>query len=130
MSGKSLKFFGPPTTKWRPFKIFMKVNGSDLLMAKIFKLHKYQTFVLMKNAWYEQNLICQEYVQFVIGLRLTGRRKYYFLIFAFFIFSNFKWLLSKIFWKTILFYNGFRGFLRSSITSQIFLIYTYLPMKR
>ena len=31
------------------------------------------------------------------GLRLTGRRKCYFSIFAFSLFPNFKWLLSKIF---------------------------------
>ena len=48
MSAKSLKFFGPPTTKWRPCKIFAKLNGNHLLMANIFKLHEYQTFGLMK----------------------------------------------------------------------------------
>ena len=48
MSAKSLKFFGPPTTKWRPCKIFGKLNGNHLLMANIFKLHEYQTFGLMK----------------------------------------------------------------------------------
>ena len=37
------------------------------------------------------------------GLRLTGCLKCYFLIFVFFIFPNFKWLLSKILWK-----NGYR----------------------
>ena len=39
MSDKSLKFFCPPTRKWRPYQI---------LMANIFKLHEYQTFGLMK----------------------------------------------------------------------------------
>ena len=48
MSAKSLKFFGPPTTKWRPCKIFAKLNGNHLLMASIFKLHEYQTFALTK----------------------------------------------------------------------------------
>ena len=48
ISTKSLKFFGPPTTKWRPCKIFAKLNGNHLLMANIFKLHEYQTFGLMK----------------------------------------------------------------------------------
>ena len=48
MSAKSLKFFGPPTTKWRPCKIFAKLNGNHLLMANIFKLHEYQKFGLMK----------------------------------------------------------------------------------
>ena len=40
--------FGPSTTKWRPCKIFAKLNGNHLLMANIFKLHEYQTFGLMK----------------------------------------------------------------------------------
>ena len=48
MSGKSLKFFGPTTTKRRSFKIFAKLNGNHLLVANIFKLHEYQTFGLMK----------------------------------------------------------------------------------
>ena len=33
--------------KMRPSKIFVKLNGNHLLMANIFKLHKYQTFRLM-----------------------------------------------------------------------------------
>ena len=48
MSAKILKFFGPPTTEWRSCKIFAKVNRNHLLMANIFKPHKYQTFGLMK----------------------------------------------------------------------------------
>ena len=43
-----MKFFGPPTTKWRSCKTFAKLNGNHLLMANIFKLHEYQTFGLMK----------------------------------------------------------------------------------
>ena len=46
--GKSLKFFGPTTTKWWSCKIFVKWNKNHLLMANIFKLHKYQTFGLLK----------------------------------------------------------------------------------
>ena len=61
MSAKSLKFFGPPTTKWRPCKIFAKLNGNHLLMANIFKLHEYQTFGLMKmhnmcKIWFANNI--------------------------------------------------------------------------
>ena len=48
ISAKSLKLFDPPTTKWRPCKIFAKLNRNHLLMTNIFKLHKYQTFALMK----------------------------------------------------------------------------------
>ena len=48
ISAKSLKFFGLPTTKWRPCKNFEKLNGNHLLMANIFKLREYQTFGLMK----------------------------------------------------------------------------------
>ena len=39
------------------------------------------------------------------GLQLTGRQKYYFLMFAFFIFPNFNRLLSKISWKNPPLYN-------------------------
>ena len=58
-----------------------------------------------------------------LGLRLTGRRKWYFLIFIFSLYANFKWLL----WKS---YNGFLVFLVISATSQISLIYTFVTMKQ
>ena len=61
MSAKSLKLFGPPTTKWRPCKVFAKLNENHLLMANIFKLHEYQTFGLMKmhnmcKIWFANNI--------------------------------------------------------------------------
>ena len=43
-----MKLFDPSTTKWRPCKVLAKLDGNHLLMANIFKLHKYQTFSLMK----------------------------------------------------------------------------------
>ena len=36
--GKSLKFFDPPTTKWRSFKFFAKLNGNHILMTNLSKL--------------------------------------------------------------------------------------------
>ena len=45
---KSLRFLGPPTIKWQPFKIFAKWKKKHLLMANIFKLHKHQKLGLMK----------------------------------------------------------------------------------
>ena len=48
LSAKSFLFFGPPTTKWWPCKIFARLNGNYLLMANIFKLHEYKTFAIMK----------------------------------------------------------------------------------
>ena len=48
MCAISLKFLGSPTTKWRPCKIFEKLNENYYLIANTFKLHKYQTFGLMK----------------------------------------------------------------------------------
>ena len=61
MSAKRLKLFGPPTTKWRPCKVFAKLNENHLLMANIFKLHEYQTFGLMKmhnmcKIWFANNI--------------------------------------------------------------------------
>ena len=42
--GESFKFFDSPTTKWRSFKFFAKLNGNRILMANCSKLRKYQTF--------------------------------------------------------------------------------------
>ena len=48
MSAKSLKLFGPPTTKWWACKDFAKLSGNHLLLANVFKPHEYQTFGLIK----------------------------------------------------------------------------------
>ena len=88
--------FGPPTKKWRACKNFAKLNGNHLLMANLFKLHKYQTIGLLKCIiWAKSNLailnpVCKKFV-----LRLTGCRNCYFLIFAFFYFSIFKMTIVK-----------------------------------
>ena len=42
--GESFKFFDSPTTKWRSFKFFAKLNGNHILMANFSKFRKYQTF--------------------------------------------------------------------------------------
>ena len=132
MSGKSLKIFCPPTTKWWPYKTFAKLNGNHLLIASIFKVHVCQTFGLMKM--HNMNKIRFANNKFSLwkkfGLRLTGHQKCYFLIFAFLFFQISDDNCQKSYEKTILFYNEFRRFLRSSTTSQMFLIYTFLTMKR
>ena len=48
MSAKSLKLFGPATTKWRPYKVYAKLHGNHLLMANIFERQEYQAFGLME----------------------------------------------------------------------------------
>ena len=48
MFGESFKFFDPPTTKWRSFKFFAKLNGNHILMANFSKFRKYQTFGLIE----------------------------------------------------------------------------------
>ena len=48
ISGKSLKIFALATTKWRPCKFFVKMNGNQHLMDNIFKLHKYQIYGVLK----------------------------------------------------------------------------------
>ena len=48
MPAKSLKVSGLPTTKWWPCKIFSKLTKNHVLTDNVFKLHKYQTFGLMK----------------------------------------------------------------------------------
>ena len=49
MSAKSLKCFGPPTTKWRPRKIFAKLNRSYLLMTKYFQTSR------ILDIWFNEN---------------------------------------------------------------------------
>ena len=45
---ESFKFFDAPTTKWRSFKFFAKLNGNHILMANFSKLCKCQTFDLIE----------------------------------------------------------------------------------
>ena len=56
MSAESLKLFGPPTTNWQPCKVLAKLNVNHHLMTNILKLHKYQTFDLMKMGLVFQGL--------------------------------------------------------------------------
>ena len=106
MSAKSLKFFGPPTTKWRPCKIFAKLNGNHLLMANISKLHKYKTFGLMKmHNMYKSDLPITYSVYGKVWFTMNGSSKmlfFSFCLFPFFQISNYCCQKS---------YNGFRGFL-------------------
>ena len=46
--GESFKFFDSPTTKWRSFKFFAKLNVNHILMANLSELCKYQRFGLIK----------------------------------------------------------------------------------
>ena len=57
---QSLKFFVLPTTKWQQSKSFAKLNRNHILKANIPKLHKYQTFGLLKmhnmnKIWFANN---------------------------------------------------------------------------
>ena len=43
MSANSLKLFGPHTTKWRPCKVFAKLNENHLLIVSLnFKSRYYR----------------------------------------------------------------------------------------
>ena len=95
---KVWSFLVHPPQNGSPVKFFAKLNGNHLSMASIFKLHECQTFRLTKmhnmcKIWFANNMFS---FMKMFGLRLTGRRKGYFWIFAFSFFPNFKWLLSKI----------------------------------
>ena len=106
---KSSKFFGPPTTKWRPCKFFVNLNGNHFLMAKSFKLHKYQTFGLSKIHNMSKIWFANKKFSFSKSL-VYDCRKYYLtsLPFSFFQISNDYYQNS--YGKTIFFYNGFRGY--------------------
>ena len=72
ISAKSLKFFGPPTTKWLLCKVFAKLNGNHLLMVNIFKFHDCQTFGLKKmhnmcKIWFCNNIFSLWKVWFTIN---------------------------------------------------------------
>ena len=124
MSAKSLKTFGSPTTKWRPCKIFPKLNGNHLFMANIFKLQEYQTFALMKCIiWAKSDLPVMNWVCEKFDLRWMGRRKCFFFYFWLFSFSKFRMTFCR---KP---YNGFWGFLWSSTKLHSFLILFILPEK-
>ena len=75
-----------------------KLNGNHLLMANIFKLHKYQTFGLMKihnmcKIWFANKIFSLWKAWFTIN----GPSNIVFFNFCFFrYYLNFKWLLSKI----------------------------------
>ena len=48
VSGESFKFFDPRTLNWRPFEIFAKLNGKDILLEVFAKFAKYQSKVLIE----------------------------------------------------------------------------------
>ena len=62
----------------------------------------------------------------IFGLELTGCQKCSFSIFAFFIFSNFKWLLPKILWKNHPFFKMVFGvFMKFYYVTNIFDSHTF-----
>ena len=108
-----------------PCQIFAKLDGNYLLMANVFKLHEYQTFGLMTihnmcKIWFANKYSICEKVWFTINAP-SKMVFFYFLRFPFTQISNDYCQKS---------YNGFWGFLVISSTSQIFLIYTFVTMKR
>ena len=112
-------------------QIYSKWNGNHLLIASIFKLHKYQTFGLLKmhnmnKIWFTNNKsVCKK-----VWFKINGLSKMLLFNFCFFYFSKFQMtIVKKLIEKPFLF-NGFRAFSWSSTTSQVFLIYIFLTMKR
>ena len=104
---------------------FAKLNGNHILMANVFKLHEYKTFCLTKihnmcKIWFANNIFSL-LKSLVYDQRAIENALFQFLPFPFFQISNDYCQKS---------YNGFRRFSVISTTSQIFLIYTILKMKR
>ena len=98
----------PPTKKWRFCKSFAKFNGNHLSMVNIFKLHKNQTFSLikirkMRKIWFANNKFSLSEKVFST---INEPSKLSFL------------QISNDYCQKS--YNGFRGFLVISATSQIF----------
>ena len=125
MSAKGLMFFGPPTTKWRPCKIFAKLEGNHILMNNNFKLHEYQKFGLMKmrnicKIWFATKIFSL-WKSLVYHQRAVEYGIFEFLL------CPFTQISSDYCRKS---YNGFWGLLVISPATQIFLIYTFVTMKR
>ena len=72
MSAKSLKFFGPPTTKWGPCKMFATLNRNHLLMANILKPCEYQTF-----GWIKMHNMCKIWFANKIFSLLRWNKNYF-----------------------------------------------------
>ena len=49
MSAKSLKFFGPSTTKWQPYKIFGKLNQKPSFNGEYFQTSQ------ISDIWFNEN---------------------------------------------------------------------------
>ena len=83
-----MKFFNPPTITWQPCKVFPKLNGNHFSMVNIFKLHKYQTFGLLKmynmsKIWFANN----KFSFWKSSVYDNGPSKMQFFNFCFFIFQ-------------------------------------------
>ena len=94
-----MKFFGPPTTIWRPWIVFGKFNENYLLMANIFKLYKCQTFVLLKmhnmrKIWFLNNKFSL-WISSVYNKRVVENAIFNFFFFFFFHFSKFQMTIAK-----------------------------------
>ena len=103
----------------------MILNKNHLLMANISKLHECRTFGLIKmhntcKIWFANNIFSL-WESLVYDKRAVTNGIFKFLPLPFTQISN------DYIQKS---YNGFWGFLVISATSQIFLIYTFLTMKR
>ena len=94
MFGESFKFFDSPTTKWRSFNFFAKLNGNQILMATFSKFHKYQTFGLTELHNVSKGQLADRiFIQVMFRkavFTITGSSNIQFLKFWLFNFSNFQ----------------------------------------
>ena len=84
-----------------PFKQVSKISDKNLPDEEIKAL---------KNLSENKNFPIISSVCEKVWFTINGLSKMLFHFIAFYIFPNFKWLLSNSYGKTILIYNGFRGF--------------------
>ena len=110
---ESFKFFDPPTTKWRAFKFFAKLNGNHILVANFFKLRKYQTFALIELHNLSKCQLADRIFKLLKNyssyLRLPSSRTYIFWNSDILIFPTFERVLSKFYEKTSRFLNNFEN---------------------
>ena len=98
-------FLAHPPQNDGPVIFFVKLNGNHVLMANIFRLYKLRHLVYWKCIiWAKSDLLIIKSVCEKVWFTINGLSKMLFHFIAFFIFPNFKWLLSKLLQKNLPFF--------------------------
>ena len=104
VTGESFMFFDPRTLKWRPFEIFAKLNGKNILFADFAKFAEYQILIFW-NAYLKcisspkLLLLINEWIFENFSYRFDGSSKMSLFYFSLFDFDDFLAIFAKNFMK-------------------------------